>query len=694
MTKLTVATAVYDDLYGTQMLMQDLIMHHDLTDVELLIVDNHPTTKGGPDKPSDETKKLISYAAGIGARYIPMPEPTGTAPPRNRCVAEAAGDVVIVCDCHIMFATGALAAIREYFADSMHHLDIVSGPMLAKRRQPDGRLQVLATHYADVWRKEMWGIWAQAWTCPCGRYTFDLAEFKDKPDAPCRYYGLGIGRSEYPACPQCGLEFPRIVRAKHADVLREAGYRRRGWDRDDTEPFVIGGMGLGCFAVHKAHWTGFPPEMRGFGGGELHLHETFRRQGGRAICLPQAGWWHQFERSGGKVPYNVGLWGKVRNYVIWRNYLGWTLDPVHEHFVASGKTRMTQAHWDYLLADPIGHAKWPGDIPARSLVLVGAGGVEIAARSAPQPQSRWGLPPPTADKIQAVYDWVLTTKRDPVEHLPKIRELAAQVPVVVSLVKRREWDVAVLAAPWEQRQLGRDRYISHNLEADPLQDLLQTLARYELDHADSLAVEPIDCDLLLIDTVHTAERLRQELARWVPHVHRWIVLRGTSTFGEAGESSEKKKPPGLMVAVRELLASDPRWKRVYQNDARYGLTVLSCDPDERTIDRGPGHELHRIFDQLGVQMQATCACRARIKQMDAWGAAGCRQHLDEIVAALAKDRDKYSWGTQFKAALKTLTSASLLWSVLHSPTDPLRGLVLEAIGRTEKEDAEWQAAHQ
>jgi hypothetical protein len=688
---LTVATAVYDDLYGTQMLMQDLLMHHDLTDVELLIVDNHPTTKGEPGHPSDETKKLISYASGIGARYIPMAEPIGTAPPRNRCVAEATGEVVVVCDCHIMFATGALAAIRDYFADPVHQLDIASGPMLAKRRQPDGRLQVLATHYADVWRKEMWGIWGQAWTCPCGRYSFDVAEFEDKPDAQCRYYGLHLGRPESTACPQCGREFPRIVRAKHDVVLQEAGYIRRGWSAVDTEPFVIGGMGLGCFAVHKAHWTGFPPEMRGFGGGELHLHETFRRQGGRAICLPQAGWWHQFERSGGKVPYHVGLWDKVRNYVIWRNHLSWPLDPVHQHFVTDTK-RVTEAQWDYLLADPIGHAKWPGDIPARSLVRVEAGGVDVAARSAPAVQSRWGLPPNgSAATIQSVYDWVLTTKRDPVDHLPKIRELAERSQTVVSLVKRREWDVAILAGL--AGGTDRLRYVSHNLETDPLQDLLQRLIPYELDHADSLTVEPIDCDILLIDTEHTAARLRQELARWGPRVNRWIVLRGTSTFGEAGESSEKQKPPGLLVAVRELLAKDQRWKRVYQNDARYGLTVLSCDPNERTIDRGPGRELHRIFDQLGVKMQENCACRARIKQMDAWGAAGCRQHLDDIVAALAKDRDKYSWGTQFKAALSTLTSASLFWSVLKSPTDPLRGLVVEAINRTEKEDAEWAASH-
>jgi hypothetical protein len=677
--QLTIATAVYDDLIGLQMLGQSLALYHDLNGVELLVVDNHPTkdAKGGW---SEATRKVKNYIEGLGGRWIPLPEPTGTAVPRNRCVEEARGDIVLVCDSHIMLGSHTPEAVRDYFQDEANRLDIVSGPLLSRQRNNDsGRLGVLATHYADVWRSEMWGIWKQAWGCPCGRWNFDV----DADDRPadgltigpggavvassqipsvqlCRYHALRLGRQVAAGCPECGRELPQALPYRgHEAVLQEAGYLRRGWSGIDTEPFEIPGMGLGCFAVWRANWKGFPVAMRGFGGGELHLHEQYRRNGGRAVCVPQANWWHSFERTSDSrsVPYPLSIWDKVRNYVIWRKALDWPLDPVYEHFVREGD-KISQAQWEHLLADPIGRVQWPGHL----------------AKEPPKPakpkKGERPQPPPEAATVGEIYDWVLTTKRDCIEHLPTIKTLASQCETVVACIKRREWDVAVLAG-------GPARYISHQAEPDPI---YSRLPPFDRDDADSLTAKPVECDLLILDTVHSAERLRAELARWMPYCRRWVAIRGTAAFGER---AEKTKDDGLLVAVREL--TDP-WKRVYQEDKQYGLTLLSRDPAERTIDRGPGWELHRIFDQLGVKMQEGCACRARIKQMNAWGAVGCREHFAEIVEALKADQHKYSWGTQFKAALGTIKSGL----IFRNPLDPLAGLVQEAIRRTEADDAAWE----
>lgn len=83
------------------------------------------------------------------------------------------------------------------------------------------------------------------------------------------------------------------------------------------EPFEIPMMGLGLFSCETKNWLGFNPLFKGFGGEEGYIHEKFRRNGGRAICLPQLGWVHRFARPNG-VKYPLILEDRIWNY-----YIGW-----------------------------------------------------------------------------------------------------------------------------------------------------------------------------------------------------------------------------------------------------------------------------------------------------------------------------------------------------------------------------------
>lgn len=90
------------------------------------------------------------------------------------------------------------------------------------------------------------------------------------------------------------------------------------------EPFDIPMMGLGLFSCETKNWLGFNKHFKGFGGEEGYIHEKFRRNGGRAICLPQLGWLHRFGRPEG-VKYRLVLEDRVWNY-----FVGWleiTKDP-------------------------------------------------------------------------------------------------------------------------------------------------------------------------------------------------------------------------------------------------------------------------------------------------------------------------------------------------------------------------------
>lgn len=100
---------------------------------------------------------------------------------------------------------------------------------------------------------------------------------------------------------------------------------------DKGEPFEIPMMGLGLFSCETKNWPGFNPHFQGFGGEEGYIHEKFRMNGGKAICIPQLKWAHRFGRPDG-VKYPLKLEDRVWNY-----FVGWlelTKDPNH-HMITS-----------------------------------------------------------------------------------------------------------------------------------------------------------------------------------------------------------------------------------------------------------------------------------------------------------------------------------------------------------------------
>jgi hypothetical protein len=105
----------------------------------------------------------------------------------------------------------------------------------------------------------------------------------------------------------------------------------RGID-PDAPPFDIPMQGLGLFACRRAAWPGFNPRFRGFGGEEGYIHEKFRRNGGRTLCLPFLRWVHRFNRPMGTRYVNT--WeDRMRNYMLGFHELGLATDVVERHFV-------------------------------------------------------------------------------------------------------------------------------------------------------------------------------------------------------------------------------------------------------------------------------------------------------------------------------------------------------------------------
>lgn len=111
------------------------------------------------------------------------------------------------------------------------------------------------------------------------------------------------------------------------------GNDERG-ENPDGDPFEIPAQGLGIFSCRKDSWLGFNSDFRGFGGEEGYIHEKYRKNGKRTLCLPFLRWCHRFYRPDG-VTYPNQLEQRFKNYLIGFKELDLDTTEVKEHFEPS-----------------------------------------------------------------------------------------------------------------------------------------------------------------------------------------------------------------------------------------------------------------------------------------------------------------------------------------------------------------------
>jgi len=518
MIELTIGMATYDDVDGVYFTVQALRMYHHeaLRRCELVVVDNNPDSPHG-----QMVRGLIeNWVAGQDrARYIPQPEPVGTSASRDRVFQEAAGDAVMCTDSHVLFAPGSIDRLLEFYDDNPDCLDLLSGPMYCDN------LASVHTHFDDVWRAEMWGIW---------------------------------------------------------------GHDARG-DDPDAEPFEIPAMGLGLFTCRKDAWLGFHPHARGFGGEEFYIHTKFRQAGRKCLCLPFLRWAHRFGRPNGvpypltqwnKVRNYVLEHQELGLPLdrIYRHFV--TLDPetLPDGTLAEPAVNaMNQHHWDYLVADPVTRtAPPPALAPPSNPNPAGCGG--CGGNQRPAVSARSANSHPT--DLETLYRRAVEQPSDINEHVPKLRELASQCEHVTEFGKRRGVSTVGLLAG-QPKQL-----VTYDLVPDRI-DAVLTKCRGETQFTfrrqDVLEAEIDSTDMLFIDTKHTAGQLAAELARHAEKVRRWIVLHDTTIFGFRGEDGG----PGLLVALRRYLREHPEWSVIYHVTNNHGLTVISRAAEDKPKPPGP-----------------------------------------------------------------------------------------------------------
>jgi cephalosporin hydroxylase len=534
--KLTIGMAHANDYDGVYFSIQSLRLNHDCRDVEFIVVDNTPTSPHGK-----EVKDFVEGAVPNG-RYIALPERNGTAAPRDRIFREAKGEAVLCMDCHVLLLPDAVRRLINWYDSNPDNNDLLTGPLLYDP------LNYGSTHFDLRWAAEMWGVWGNAWSCRCGYHFTIQASAEQQIEV---HDLMDLAGPTRDACPKCGLKFPAGPRDGCELKFAATACYNLGGD-SNAPPFEIPAQGLGLFTCRKDAWLGFNPHFKGFGGEEGYIHEKYRQAGRRCLSLPFLKWVHRFRRPAG-IPYSLQTYDKARNYVLGHNELGLSLDPVYAHFVTGEKPPLSQQQWDHLVADPITNDSPP------ALGCSTCGGNNI----------------PMTVSLDDLYEKAAKTPSTFNEHVPKLRELAAQCDIVVEFAHQRSVSaVAIMAAKpkkyWTIDPSNESVFSALDArKGDTEFHVIQNTGEY---------VDIPECDMLFEDSSqHTESHILAILERHAPKVRRWLSFHDTKIFGETGSDNG----PGILPALRKFMREHPEWSVVYHTDANYGFTVLGRLPEDK-----------------------------------------------------------------------------------------------------------------
>ena len=162
--------ATFDDFDGVYFSIQALRMYHPevIDHIEIIVVDNNP------DGPHGKCIRNLA-AQNRNIKYIPFKEYQSTAI-RNLIFENASAPYVLSMDCHVLFESGSIKKLIEYYERNPETKDLLQGPMVYDN------LKTISSHFDPVWRAQMYGIWA----------TDDRAKDPDAEPFEIPMQGLGV----------------------------------------------------------------------------------------------------------------------------------------------------------------------------------------------------------------------------------------------------------------------------------------------------------------------------------------------------------------------------------------------------------------------------------------------------------------------------------------------------------------------
>jgi len=183
------------------------------------------------------------------------------------------------------------------------------------------------------------------------------------------------------------------------------------------------------------------------------------------------------------------------------------------------------------------------------------------------------------DLINQIYEKKCNTPSDIHEHLPVLKKYAEECEIVLEMGVRSIVSTWAFLSAKPKKLISLDiihpkDYINHDPGGCNL-NLVEKLSEengidFKFILGDSLKTNPIECDLLFIDTLHDYDQLKKELNIHSSLCKKYIILHDTTHFADKGETKGKE---GIWRAVEEFI-DNKEWvinERLTNNN---GLTIL------------------------------------------------------------------------------------------------------------------------
>lgn len=138
--------ACYDDFDGAYFTIQALRLYHDVEDMEIIVIDNNPTSPHG--------ERLRSFAPRACVKYIPVTDRVSSWV-KYDSILHASGDVVVGMDCHVLLIPGAISFLREWWNQNQGCRDLLTGPVVYDE------LKKGSLYLKPEWNKHDFGVWSE-----------------------------------------------------------------------------------------------------------------------------------------------------------------------------------------------------------------------------------------------------------------------------------------------------------------------------------------------------------------------------------------------------------------------------------------------------------------------------------------------------------------------------------------------------
>ena len=184
------------------------------------------------------------------------------------------------------------------------------------------------------------------------------------------------------------------------------------------------------------------------------------------------------------------------------------------------------------------------------------------------------------EEIILRYSHLCSTPSDINEHLPVIKKYAEMCETITEMGVRYVVSTWALLCAKPKSIICYD--ILEGLDINIFNHNIEEISRcaddigvdFNFIHSDVLKIEIQETDLLLIDTYHEYNQIKEELKLHGNKAKKFLIFHDTTTYGNFGETFKTPNTIGIWPAIEEFLKENSHWHMEERLTNNNGLTIL------------------------------------------------------------------------------------------------------------------------